>query len=125
MEAFFADNTFFVYLMKQAYDIWVEFYLYIPSLPDDRLVYLYTPYEFVSRKHIDKPSFFKEWLTINANKEIVLTGKGTYHTKVTYHNAERIDKLEAYHTINGKEIGYKHTESWYPYLSFRWEGRTS
>jgi len=75
MESFFADNEFFKYLISQCYPLWREFYPHINTLPDDRSVYLYSPYEFVPSKYMDKDSFFDEWLDINQNKQVVLNYK--------------------------------------------------
>jgi len=115
MEAFFADNVFFVYLMKQTYSIWDEFRQYIPSLPDERLVYLYTAFEFVPGEYMSKGGFFKEWLNLNANKNITLCRQGdeVHHTEVTYYNSGQIKELKAYHTIDGKEVGYAFRRGWY------------
>jgi len=82
IETFFADSVFFGYLIRQAYTIWDELYPCIPSLPDERSVYLYTPYEFVPKDYMSRESFFSEWLTINANKLVSLSGSRTYHTDV-------------------------------------------
>jgi len=113
MEAFFADDAFFSYLMKQAYGIWSEFYPDIKLLPDERLVYLYTPYELVPKKYMDKESFFREWLSINANEDITLNGNRVYHTDVKYYPNKQIEKLDVYLTINGEKVGFSHEETWY------------
>jgi antitoxin component YwqK of YwqJK toxin-antitoxin module len=113
MESFFADDTFFVYLMSQAYGMWNEFYQHISSLPDERLVYLYSPYWFVPNKYMNKESFFKDWFKLNANKNIMLNGKNLYHTDVTYHPNGQAMKLKVYQTVNGEKVGYSHEEDWY------------
>jgi len=113
MESFFADQAFFVYLMRQTYKVWNSFYQHVPSLPDERLVYLYTPYEFVPEKYMNRPPFFKEWLEINANSKVVLNGNEVYYTDVTYYSNGQIDKLKAYHTINEQEVGYSFKVDWY------------
>ena len=113
MEAFFEDNAFFVYLMQQAYGIWDKFYPDIKLLPDERLIYLYTPYEFVPEKYIDKESFFREWLSINANEDITLNGNRVYHTDVKYYPNEQAEELEVYLTIDRIKVGPSHKEAWY------------
>lgn len=82
VEAFFADNIFFVYLMKQAYKMWQLFLPTILSLPDERAVYLYTPYEFVPANYMGKDSFFNEWLSINADRSVLLNDDNYYYTDV-------------------------------------------
>ena len=113
METFFGDNAFFVYLMDQAYSIWNEFYPIISLLPDERLIYLYTPYEFVPEKYMDRESFFKEWLHVNANKNIVLNSNEIYHTDVKYYDNGRIKELKIYLTIDGQKVGFSHEKTWY------------
>ena len=116
MESFFADNTFFVYLMRQAYSVWNEFFsLYsISQSQYEMLIYLYTPYEFIPEEYRNRPSFFKDWLAINANKEVVLCGQGNdvYHTIVTYY-ANACLEVKAYHTVNGDKVGYEFKQGWY------------
>jgi len=113
MESFFADSTFFAYLISQAHGIWSAFHLHIPSLPDDRSVYLHSPYEFVPGKYRNRPSFFKDWLAINHNKEVVVNGNEIYHTRVTYYDNGCLKEFKTYQTINGKEIGSEHRGTWY------------
>lgn len=113
MESFFADDTFFLYLMYQAYGIWSEFYPDVKLLPDERSIYLYTPYEFVPQEYMDKESFFKEWLDINANKDVTLDKTEVYHTEVTYHSNGKVRDLKTYHTINGEKRGLFHERAWY------------
>jgi len=113
IESFFADQTFFVYLMRQAYEVWDRFYRYIPYVPDERMIYLYTPYEFVPDKYRNLQTFFDAWIKINANREIVLNGNEVYHTDVAYHDKGQVRELKTYHTINGKKIGYMHKEVYY------------
>ena len=105
MESFFGDSAFLVYLMGQAYNMWNEFLPHIEGLPGERLIYLYTPYEFVPWHHIDTPSFFKEWLAINGNTEIVLNGKYHYFTEVVYYPSQQLKQLKVYHTVDGREVG--------------------
>jgi len=112
METFFEDNSFFVYLMDQAYSIWNEFYPTISLLPDERLVYLYTPYELVPEEYMDKEGFFKEWLQINANKNIILNGNKVYRTIVNYYPKGQIKEFNAYYTIGGTKT-ISHDEGWY------------
>ena len=113
MKSFFLDNSLFAYLMGQAYGIWDEFYLYIPSLPDEELVYLHTPHKFVPEKYIKREGFFKAWLSINANKIVVLNGKDTYHTGATYYFDKQVKQLKTYLAINGKKVSFSHEETWY------------
>jgi len=113
MEAFFEDNAFFVYLMQQAYGIWDKFYPDIKLLPDERLVYLYTPYELVPKRYMDKESFFREWLQINTNKDVILNGNRVYHTDVKYYPKRQVKEFKTYCTVNGTKIGFSHEETWY------------
>jgi len=124
MESFFEDHTFFIYLMKQAYAIWSAFLPYIHTLPDERLVYLYTPYEFVPDKYRDKLSFFKEWLDINANKQVVLCWQGNevHSTYVTYYDNGQLERFSAQHFSSGSRVnpygvrfgvGYGISMAWY------------
>ena len=112
METFFGDSTFFSYLMRQAYGIWHEFYPIISLLPDERLIYLYTPYELVPDEYMDRESFFKEWLQINANTATILNGNDLYRTAVTYYPSGRVKELKARHAIEGTKIS-SHEERWY------------
>ena len=114
METFFADSTFFIYLMQQAYDIWDEFYPNISLLPDERLIYLYTPYELIPDKYKNRESFFKEWLSINANKNIVLNGNSdeVYHTDVAYYPTGQVKELKIYRVINRVKTS-SHERAWY------------
>lgn len=124
MEAYFADDNFFNYCLSQAYSHWVEFQLCISALPDERLFYLHTPYEFVPPKYINNSSFFKQWLAINSNKQIVITVSGAnnnsgdriYYTTVTFYNEaeSRPHKLACYYLADGIREGKVHEESWYP-----------
>ena len=116
MESFFADEAFFVYLMNQAYPMWDQFRPYIKTLTDERLIYLYTPYEFVfltTEKYMDRPTFFKEWLEINANKQVVLNGNEVYIRRLAYYDNGQVEKLKAYHTVKGGEVGFRYEEYWY------------
>ena len=113
MESFFADHAFFVYLMTQTYTLWSEFFPYIHTLPDERLAYLYTPYEFVPEEYRQRPAFFKEWLEINANKEVVLNSNEDYHTEVIYYKNNQVKELKVYHTVDGVKVGYGFEEAWY------------
>ena len=115
METFFVDTSFFIYLMKQAYGIWNEFYPNIKLLPDERSIYLHTPYEFVPKTYMDRESFFNEWLGINANKDAVLCQQSTeiYHTDVKYYPSKQVKELKVYHTISGEKIGFLHERGWY------------
>jgi len=112
MDIFFGDSVFFPYLMKQAYGIWHGFYPTISLLPDERLIYLYTPYELIPDEYMNRESFFREWLQINANTAITLNGNNLYHTDVTYYSSGRVKELKAYHTIDGTKIS-SHEEGWY------------
>jgi len=122
MESYFADNKFFEYLMLQTYTMWSTFYPHISELPDERLVYLYTPYEFVPIKYMNNPSFFKSWLQINQNKQVTINN-GIYHTDTTYYDDDEdkeedkkyIKELDIYHTINNVEIGYCMKKGWHTY----------
>jgi len=53
MEMYFADDTFLVYLMGQAYKMWDMFYPHVASLPNQAAIYLYCPFEFVPNKYIN------------------------------------------------------------------------
>jgi hypothetical protein len=117
MESYFADEQFFEYLMSQAYVMWSTFYPTISSVPDERLVYLYTPYEFVPHKYMSNPSFFNEWLDINQNKKITIDGNEMYHTDVRYYNnkgVRSIHSMRVYCTMNGNRVGYGLRQEWYP-----------
>ena len=115
MESYFIDNEFFRYLMDKAYSMWNEFVPLIAKTPDERLVYLYSPYEFVPTRYMDKDTFFDSWLEINSNVDIVLNGNDVYHTDVTYYDKynKRIKELVTYHTIGKQEVGYKYQLEWY------------
>jgi len=102
MQSFFDDDIFLVHLMEQAYNVWDEFHPRIPTLSNDRTVYLYSPCEFVPNSYMDSDTFFREWLNINVNKIVVLKGEDRYHTDVTYYPNGQIGRLEAYRTLNGK-----------------------
>ena len=60
MESYFTDDKFFKYLMSKAYPVWEEFYPRIHELPDEYLVYLYTPYEFVPDVYILIDHYFSK-----------------------------------------------------------------
>jgi len=117
MESYFADNEFLRYLMFLVYPIWKDFYPTISKVPDERLVYLYTPYEFVPSEYMNNPSFFKTWLEINQNSKITLNGNEVYHTDVEYSHdyddygrlrigvSNTIEGIHVYHTINQVKIG--------------------
>lgn len=105
MESFFEDHAFFLYLMKQAYDIWSSFFPYIEGRSDEGMIYMYSPYEFVPDKYRDDPQFFSDWLTTNANKQIVLDGNVTYYNYVSYYSDGRFKEFKSYHGGPGeKEI---------------------
>jgi len=92
MESFFDDDTFLKYLITEThiyiyiYPVWNEFYSHIGELPDEREMYLYTPYQFVPDTYMNKPSFFNQWISINQNKNIILNNYEVYHTVVTYYD---------------------------------------
>jgi len=109
MESFFDDQVFFGYLMKQAYAMWSKFLPLIDGCPHDRQIYLYSPYEFVPVQYRESPIFFEEWLTINANKEIVLEGDVTYYNQVWYHKNKQVEKVRCYHGSPGKKEVINHT----------------
>ena len=112
MESFFADHAFFIYLMGEAYTLWSEFFPRIRTLPDERLAYLYSPYEFVPEEYRQRPAFFKEWLSINANKEIVLNGDEVYHTFISYYDDNLQRQFKHWRTCkDGKLDGI--WEAWY------------
>jgi len=115
MESYFSDDEFFKYLMKQVYTIWDQFFPVINQVPDERMVYLYTPYEFVPSKYMTNPSFFDEWLKINSNVIIILNMYDEYHTDVHYYdtNKKHIKSCDIYHTYGGTKIGYRHEITWY------------
>jgi len=115
MESFFIDGDFFEYLMDQAHSLWDQFVPLISQTPDERLVYLYSPYEFVPTKYMDRDTFFNEWLKINSNINIVLNGNAIYYTNTIYYDKDKkyIKELNTYHTINGKKVGYEHKEEWH------------
>jgi len=141
MESFFADDEFFTYLMSQAYSMWNEFYPLIETLPDERLIYLHSPYGVIPTKYFSMPSFFNEWLNINQNKRIILNGNPVmtssnqsyddseiYRTSVTHYDnhltsnssgdmrtraKKQIKDLKAYHTINHVKFGKELEMGWY------------
>jgi len=61
--------------MSQVYSSWKEFYPYINTLPNERSIYLHSPYEFVPPVYIDNVGFFNEWLSINQTED---TSKDTF-----------------------------------------------
>jgi len=97
MQSYFDDDAFFVYVMKEAYNLWFMFYRFISILSNERLIYLNSPYEYVPSHYMNEPSFFKEWLEINKSIQIVLNGNEVYYTKVDYYNNQALNKkLENY-----------------------------
>jgi len=126
LESFMVDNMFFIYLMSQAYKIWDEFYPCVNNTPNDRLVYLYCPYEFIPSKYMDDPHFYKEWLQINKNKIVTLVRKSfdvvtsltsnyneEYYTDVKYHNNGQMMSFDVYHLVDDKIVGGKLLKTWY------------
>jgi len=113
METYFSDDVFFHYLMTQVYKIWDKFKQFILLVPDVRMFYLYTPYEFVPNTYLDNPGFFYSWLVLNKNKEVVLNGEQLYHTDVKYYDNGLIKELYVYHTVDGQNTGFGHRETWY------------
>jgi len=125
LATYYEDQQFLSLLMTKVYNIWNEFY---PRIPYDREVFLRVPFEFVPDWLMDQKPFFKQWLKINENKTITLNGNETYHTIVEYYGPENLHnhdckpncecktwvyKLEAYHTINGRKVGYGVAKQWY------------
>jgi len=124
MESYFADNKFFKYLISQTYTMWDEFYPNISKLPDDRTVYLYTPYEFVPHKYMSNPVFFNRWVYINQNKYITLKRNNgllaqrneIHYTYTTYYSNERIKELDTYvidPNDKSKKMGHRILKRWY------------
>lgn len=117
MAIFFEDDKYFNFLLQQAYDNWSSFKDYVEGLADETQweIYLHIPYEFVPKKFMDDASFYKKWIELNKNKEIILNGNEVYHTKVEYYPKFRnaIKSVVIYHTINGEEIGYKQINEYY------------
>ena len=75
MEAYFVDDRFFAYLMKQVYRVWDDFLPYIGQLPDDRMFYLQLPFPLLSNKYGSNANFVREWskLRLNRNKKIIVS----------------------------------------------------
>ena len=118
METFFANDTFFNYLMQQAYTMWNDFYPCINCLPDVRMVYLHTPYELVPEMYMNTPSFFQEWIQINQNTKIAINGY-VYSNNITYYDdGLNLKTMELITAINGCENGTtcscKLQKAWYP-----------
>jgi len=122
MESYFSDNKFFEYLMYKAYPLWQQFVPIISQTPDERLVYLHSPHEFVPSHYMDRESFFNLWLEINKNTILILNGNSVYYTDVSYttnngnnskdESKQHIKELSTYHTINSKKIGYEYKKMW-------------
>jgi len=118
MESFFVDDTFFKYLIFEAYPLWNSFYPHIGELPDERSVYLYAPYEFLPDVYVERFVFFDEWTRINDGKQIFINVGEVYYTKVTYTNrdGETLMVISNDHIINtGDETSLKYglEEMWY------------
>jgi hypothetical protein len=105
------DNGFFQYLIQQVFNNWAKLSTVVTNEQNkdlQREMFLYTPYEFISPQIRTIPSFFKDWLVINQNKEVILDNNKVYHTLVEYNDNNIVMTLfKAYHTINNIEVGYK------------------
>ena len=84
MESYFADDIFFDYLICKAYSMWDEFYPMIDKLPNQRLIYLHTPYQYVPDNIMTKQTFFDEWIQTNQHTNIVIRHKCNNKCNPTY-----------------------------------------
>ena len=117
MESYFVDDTFFKYLMFQAYPMWKDFYPHISDIPDKSMAYLYCPHEFVPNNYMNKPEFFKLWLKINQNVYVVLNHDEIYYTETEYYDNGHIGRLNVYmvdaHNKKRLGTGYRFIQGWY------------
>ena len=122
LEIFIDDAVFFLSLMQQAYNIWVDFSNLLPVL-DDREVYLRSPYMFVPTWLMDNKSFFDEWIILNVNKSIILNYHSeVYHTEVKYYdNSNQMEDLYVHHMIKGEKHGRLYNKAWYPNGSLEYQ----
>lgn len=113
MATYFEDTKYFSYLMECVHNIWTEFRPLIKELHPDiqREIYLYIPYLFIPTEYTSKNSFINEWMTINANKIIVIDKRVRYHTDVEYYNKQ----LKSMHTYyyNHKYERIEKVVEWY------------
>lgn len=95
MESFFDDKNYLLYLVRQAYKFWDEFYPLISTFPvrTEEEIYLHTPYQYVPKALINDPEFYEHWLEINKNKAIILNGDEKYSTKITYYDNGNMKEL--------------------------------
>jgi hypothetical protein len=103
------DPKFFVYLMQQILNNWnnLKVAVYEQTNPDiQREMYLHCPYEFVPETYMGKPTFSREWLEINKNRDVEVNGDELYHTVVKYNEKNIVTYFIAYHTVNGKTKGH-------------------
>lgn len=125
MESFFVDSSFLIYLIGQAHGLWKDFLPHIQRLPDERTIYLYSPYEFIPDDYRQKASFFDEWLALNDNKQVILNRDNSkiYYIQVSYHSNGQLRKVKAYHrTVNGKKRGYDYRIGWYSNGHLKFQG---
>ena len=120
MESYLCDEKFFMCLMRRSYDMWYEFYPNINKLPDERMVYLHTPYFFIPTKYMDNAIFFKQWLDNNKEEAIRLNRSECYVTIISYYHDDQgrktnnIKAMSSY--VGTQKVMDKHKVhmEWYP-----------
>lgn len=135
LESLFSDDKFLDYCLLQVYHIWDSFRPLISSLPDERWMYLRTPYEFVPDKYMSVVDFFHQWLSLNRNKTVTLNSNEVYYTKLESYDDDEYgevdelreekfqspkfqspkypNRLACYHLINDAREGRIHERGWY------------
>ena len=105
MESYFADDKFFNYLICKAYSMWEEFYPIIDKLPNQRLIYLHTPYQYVPDNVMAKQTFFDEWIQTNKHKDIVINHNCNNKCTLTHTSQCSSFGKRVTHYINVKYYG--------------------
>jgi len=114
----FADDHYFKYCAQQVFNNWSDMCVMVYNDFNDDLqwsFFVHSPYSFIPKYLLDNDLFMTQWNKLNQNVTIkVNNGSAIY-----YNNIESLDdynskNIKTYHTVNGKEVGYKKVITYYP-----------
>jgi len=111
------DDSYFNYLLEQVFDNWSDMSRIVYNNFDDDLkwaFFLQSPYDFIPNYLLDNELFMSQWEKFNQNVIIkVNQGDDIYYNNIESINDSNNRTIQTYHTINGKEVGYKKQIEYY------------
>ena len=110
LNTLFIDNSYFNYLVTQVFNNWSYMCnIVYNNFNNDLqwLFFIYCPHDFIPKYLLHNESFMTQWNKFNRNTIINVN----HTSEVYYNNVETNEKngkvVKTYHTVHGKEVGYK------------------